>query len=84
MARRQHDAYLTPDWATKTLVEHTPELHGARLLDPSCGDGRMGVDTAACWWLIWLRDPATGWWCRGSVTVVGRDVGQGHLPLGAA
>lgn len=39
--RREQDTYFTPDWATQALLKAYPELRGAILLDPCCGDGRM-------------------------------------------
>lgn len=41
--RRERDAYYTPEWGTATLIERAPEVHGIKLLDPSCGDGRMAA-----------------------------------------
>lgn len=41
--RREGDVYLTPAWATETLLEHAPDLRGQTLLDPCCGDGRMAA-----------------------------------------
>ncbi len=40
--RRERDAYYTPAHALDALLEHEPGLRGFRLIDPCCGDGRMG------------------------------------------
>lgn len=39
--RREHDRYLTPQWATAALLHAVPELTGELLIDPCCGDARM-------------------------------------------
>lgn len=44
------------------------------------GDGKS--DSAAAWWMIWLRQG--GAWQRGGIEVAGRDVGQLGLEVGGA
>lgn len=41
MPRRDLDKYLTPDWATKALIQAYPQIRGGLLIDPCSGDGRM-------------------------------------------
>lgn len=56
MARRENDRYLTPGWATATLIERAPEIYGETLLDPCCGDGRMALALASRFRLIRVND----------------------------
>lgn len=42
MARRALDKYRTPPWMTQAFKESFPAIGGGLLIDPCCGDGRMG------------------------------------------
>lgn len=41
MARRALDRYYTDESAVRTLMDRAPQIQGAVLGDPCCGDGRM-------------------------------------------
>lgn len=41
--RRAFDFYPTPSWATKTLLDHVPEVRASRILEPCVGAGDMSA-----------------------------------------
>lgn len=43
MARRNHDFYPTPEWATKVLLEHCPDIYRCSdgVVEPCAGDGAI-------------------------------------------
>lgn len=54
--RRERDFYPTPDWATQALLSAFPEIRGSRMLDPTCGDGRMAQALASRFDVVLCND----------------------------
>lgn len=50
------DRYYTPSWATAILLDRVPEIRGATLLDPCCGDGTMADIVVSRFDSVFLND----------------------------